>query len=54
MKKGKHRRYEEARALKQLGDDFDRFFEETEVLCPECEALPGEDHKFWCAAPGTY
>ena len=48
MKKGRHRRYEEARELKHQSDDFDVFFAENEEPCDECEALPGQDHKSWC------
>lgn len=43
MKKGRHRRFEEARALKRL----------TEVSsepCPECGADPEDDHASWCLA----
>ncbi len=43
MKKGRHRRFEEARALKRS----------TEVIaepCPECGAAPGDDHASWCLA----
>ena len=43
MKKGRHRRFEEARALKRT----------TEVViepCPECGAAPGADHASWCLA----
>ncbi|HVM10740.1 MAG TPA: hypothetical protein VM345_19925 [Acidimicrobiales bacterium] len=43
MKKGRHRRFEEARALKRT----------TEVViepCPECGAMPGADHASWCLA----
>ena len=53
VKKGRHRRYEEARALKQTGDDLDRLFADADVPCPECNALSGEDHKDWCAAPNS-
>ena len=49
MKKGRHRRYEEARALKQTSDGFDALFEDDEEPCPECQALPGHDHRSWCA-----
>lgn len=49
VKKGRHRRYEEARALKQTSDGFDALFEDDEEPCPECEALPGHDHRSWCA-----
>jgi len=45
VKKGRHRRYEEARALKHTNNED--FFESTEVECVECGALPG-DHKSWC------
>lgn len=43
MKKGRHRRFEEARALKRS----------TEVIvepCAECGADPGDDHASWCLA----
>lgn len=43
MKKGRHRRFEEARALKRT----------TEVAvepCPECGAEPEEEHASWCLA----
>jgi hypothetical protein len=43
MKKGRHRRFEEARALKRT----------TEVVvepCPECGAAPDEEHASWCLA----
>ena len=43
MKKGRHRRFEEARALKRT----------TEVIvepCAECGAAPDEDHASWCLA----
>ncbi|MEE2682374.1 MAG: hypothetical protein VYD77_00395 [Actinomycetota bacterium] len=50
MKKGRHRRYEEARALKQQNDQLDDLFTENEMPCAECEALPGQDHKDWCLA----
>ena len=47
MKKGRHRRYEEARALKQTNDSLDDLFADNEDPCPECDALPGQDHKSW-------
>ncbi len=47
MKKGRHRRYEEARALKRTGDGFENFFDSSEKPCEECGSLPG-DHKSWC------
>ncbi|HEX2191815.1 MAG TPA: hypothetical protein VHH09_01345 [Acidimicrobiales bacterium] len=43
VKKGRHRRFEEARALKRS----------TEVIaepCPECGAATGDDHASWCLA----
>ncbi len=43
MKKGRHRRFEEARALKRS----------AEVIvepCPECGADPDEEHASWCLA----
>jgi hypothetical protein len=43
VKKGRHRRFEEARALKRS----------TEVIvepCPECDAEPGDEHASWCLA----
>lgn len=53
MKKGRHRRYVEARDLKHTNDEFDEWFGENESPCPECEALPGQDHKFWCLNAGA-
>lgn len=41
MKKGRHRRFEEARALKQAT-------EVREEPCPECAAKPGDPHADWC------
>ena len=43
MKKGRHRRIEEARALKRT----------TETIvepCPECGADPEDEHASWCHA----
>jgi hypothetical protein len=43
VKKGRHRRFEEARALKRS----------NELLvepCPECGADPEDDHASWCLA----
>ncbi|MEO9224699.1 MAG: hypothetical protein ABI276_06900 [Acidimicrobiales bacterium] len=49
MKKGRHRRFEEARALKQSGDPtFDALLDHDEEPCPECGKLPGHDHASWC------
>lgn len=52
MKKGRHRRFEEARALKRtneptFNDLLDRADEQS---CPECDAGPGHDHASWCLA----
>ena len=41
MKKGRHRRFEEARALK-------RSTEPRIEPCPECGAVPGDEHASWC------
>ena len=41
MKKGRHRRFEEARALKRSNEV------EAEP-CPECGAEPGAEHASWC------
>lgn len=41
MKKGRHRRFEEARSLK-------RSIEVTAEPCPECGADPEDDHAEWC------
>jgi hypothetical protein len=43
VKKGRHRRFEEARALKRLT-------EENVEPCAECGAEPGADHAAWCLA----
>ena len=55
MKKGRHRRYEEARALKHTSDDLDTLFQDNDAPCIECGALPGEDCRLvkagakpWC------
>lgn len=43
MKKGRHRRFEEARALKRSNDPVIE-------PCAECGAVPGADHASWCLA----
>jgi hypothetical protein len=49
VKKGRHRRFEEARALKQMSDNFDELFEpENTEPCVECGAEPGAEHASWC------
>ena len=47
MKKGRHRRYEEARELKRTDDGFNDFLSPADSPCVECDGLPGE-HKSWC------
>lgn len=50
MKKGRHRRYEEARAVKHTVSDIrldDEGFVKVEP-CPECGSEPGLDHEGWC------
>jgi hypothetical protein len=41
VKKGRHRRFEEARSLK-------RAIEVIVEPCPECGADPEEEHASWC------
>ena len=41
MKKGRHRRFEEARALKRSNEGIVE-------PCPECGAGPDDDHAAWC------
>jgi hypothetical protein len=49
VKKGRHRRFEEARALKRTSDDLDSILEKRDdEPCPECGANPGHDHASWC------
>ncbi|HZT67669.1 MAG TPA: hypothetical protein VFA11_17910 [Acidimicrobiales bacterium] len=43
MKKGRHRRFEEARALKRSN-------EAAVEPCPECGADPEDEHASWCLA----
>lgn len=52
MKKGRHRRFEEARALKRSSDlDLTAIFDSADAEpCPECGAEPGTDHASWCLA----
>jgi hypothetical protein len=45
VKKGRHRRFEEARALKQVSLGERPVSTEP---CPECSAAPGADHASWC------
>ena len=54
MKKGRHRRFEEARALKRTTDldiDIDDVLERVPAEpCEECGAEPGKPHATWCLA----
>jgi len=43
VKKGRHRRFEEARSLKRSVATADR-------RCPECGAEPEDQHAGWCLA----
>jgi hypothetical protein len=43
VKKGRHRRFEEARALKRSNEELDE-------PCAECGAKPGSEHATWCLA----
>jgi hypothetical protein len=45
MKKGRHRRFEEARALKQNNE-----VGVLEEPCAECGAEPEDEHASWCMA----
>ena len=44
MKKGRHRRFEEARAQKR------QTAERSPEPCPECGAVPEAEHASWCLA----
>lgn len=50
MKKGRHRRFEEARALKRSDSlDLSAIFDPADAEpCPECGADPGASHATWC------
>jgi len=43
VKKGRHRRFEEARSLKRSVTTANR-------RCPECGAEPDDEHASWCLA----
>ncbi len=43
LKKGRHRRFEEARSLKRSVATASR-------SCPECGAEPDDEHASWCLA----
>ena len=46
VKKGRHRRFEEARDLKRAVNTAEPQVEP----CPECSAEPGKEHASWCLA----
>jgi hypothetical protein len=46
VKKGRHRRFEEARSMK-------RAIEVIAEPCPECGADPEDDHASWCMYEAT-
>jgi len=46
VKKGRHRRFEEARDLKRAV----KIAEIEAEPCPECGAEPGKEHASWCLA----
>jgi hypothetical protein len=50
VKKGRHRRFEEARALKHSNNlDFAAILDPADAEpCPECNAEPGKPHASWC------
>ena len=53
VKKGRHRRFEEARALKRSDtgiDISDILGEKPPEPCEECGAKPGAAHASWCLA----
>jgi hypothetical protein len=53
VKKGRHRRFEEARALKRSDSvDTDEVLDrEDGEPCPECGGVPGLNQAPWCLAP---
>jgi hypothetical protein len=50
VKKGRHRRFEEARALKRSNDlDIETIFARADdEPCPECGSEAGAEHASWC------
>ena len=52
MKKGRHRRFEEARALKHTTTDLDEVFgSKRDERCAECGGIYGVNQASWC--PGA-
>jgi hypothetical protein len=47
VKKGRHRRFEEARSLKRAVEGGTR-------RCPECGAGGEDEHASWCEAPDEF
>jgi hypothetical protein len=47
VKKGRHRRFEEARSLKRAVEGGNR-------RCPECGAGAEDEHASWCEAPDEF
>jgi hypothetical protein len=47
VKKGRHRRFEEARSLKRAVEGGAR-------RCPECGAGSEDEHASWCEAPDEF
>ncbi|MGK2958323.1 MAG: hypothetical protein ACSLFB_08005 [Acidimicrobiales bacterium] len=50
VKKGRHRRFEEARAIKHTSVEIrldDEGFRAQEP-CPECGTQPSDEHASWC------
>ena len=50
MKKGRHRRFEEARALKRSSEpSFEELLDKADSQpCQECGSDPVHDHASWC------
>jgi hypothetical protein len=48
VKKGRHRRFEEARALKRTSIDLEDLLGGAPEPCPECGCEPGDEHASWC------
>lgn len=48
VKKGRHRRFEEARALKRTNIDLEELLGGVPEPCPECGSDPGAEHASWC------
>ena len=52
MKKGRHRRFEEARALKRTSTtDLDELLDRSDERCVECGGIYGLNQASWC--PGA-